>query len=88
MEENVFLYGKEAVELRRTQIISLVNVVKGTRGWRDSFYEQFPHFKTIEGDKVLTNATRGICDDPEMLRCLEIFIPFVQETKPDWYKPL
>lgn len=78
-------YGKAAIKERRTEITDLINVVKGNRGWRESFFEIFPHFKTIDGDRLLNAGTRGTCDDIELLRCLRIFIPWVRATQPDWF---
>lgn len=77
--------GKEASKLRRSRISELYLVVRGNRGWRDSFYERYPHFNSAEGAKLLDRASRGQSDDAELLKCLEDFIPWVQTTLPDWY---
>lgn len=85
MVEEKIPIGREAIKLRRQRIAELNLVVKGNRGWKEAFVEMFPQFDTIEGGKLLTSSTRGNCEDTELLRCYEIFIPWVQENQPEWF---
>jgi len=83
---NNILIGKTAAKERKKKISELLDVVMGNRGWRIAFVEKYPHFDTAEGERVLVNATRGTVDDPELLKCLEEFVPWVIENQPEWYK--
>ncbi len=80
------LYGKKAIQDRRDRVNELHLVVKGNRGWLEEFCKRYPHLDTIEGGKLLTAVSRGTCDDFEVLRCFEDFIPFIQENQPEWFK--
>ncbi len=80
------IYGKEAKANRKNRIKELTNVVKGHLGWRQAFTEKYPAINTLEGARLLQYAVMGRTDDPDLLNCLEEFIPWVEETQPEWYK--
>lgn len=79
------LIGSKARNERKKRILLLVTVVKGNRGWRDAFLEDFPHFNNKYGLRIMNLSTNGNTDDVEFLRCLEIFIPKVQKEQPAWF---
>lgn len=80
------LIGKDAVEYRKNRIKDLFSVIKGNRGWRGSFINKYDHFDTLKGGEIINSGMAGRCDDPILLKALEEFVPWVQETQPEWYK--
>ena len=85
MKKEKILIGKEAIDKRKQRIAELVNVVKGNRGWREAFFDKFPEYNSVEGVRILDRCTRGSCDEVHIVTCLEEFIPWVEETKPEWF---
>ncbi|TDB64376.1 hypothetical protein [Arundinibacter roseus] len=79
------LIGIEGKRARRQRIKELISTVKGNRGWRKGFTDRYPAFDSLSGSSLLTLAQQGRTDDPELLKAIEEWIPFVIETQPDWF---
>lgn len=79
------LIGSKARIDRKKRILELVTVVRGNRGWRDAFLQEFQHFQNKDGLRIMNLSTKGNTDDVEFLRCMELFIPKVQKEQPEWF---
>lgn len=71
---------------RRGRIKSLLEAVKGCRGWRPAFIEEHESFDSAEGANLLSMGVLGRTDDPDLLAALEVWIPKILEEKPEWLK--
>ena len=80
------LFGKKAFIDRLNRINELHLVLKGNRGWKKAFFKRYTHLDTGEGGKMLIDVSRKKCDDAEILKCLEDFIPYIKKNKPEWFK--
>lgn len=76
--------GRQARLWRKDRIKTLLKTVKGCRGWRPAFIEEHPAFDSAEGASLLHQGVLGKTDDPDLLAALEIWIPKILESKPDW----
>ncbi|WP_028665912.1 hypothetical protein [Runella zeae] len=77
--------GREARTYRRQRIHSLIRTVVGNTGWRKAFLQAYPDFDTAQGAYLLSRATNGSTDDPDLLAALEEWIPRIQDEKPEWF---
>lgn len=77
--------GRQARVYRKDRIKSLLEVVKGCRGWRVAFIEDYEDFDSAEGANLLSMGVLGRTDDPDLLAALEVWIPKIQKEQPDWF---